>query len=205
MSDLGSLFIVAAPSGAGKTSLVDSLIAKVPGVVKSISHTTRPRKPKEVHAEHYFFVDQEEFDSLYMQGHFVETAKIFGHSYGTAADVITNYLTAGLDVMLDIDWQGARKIKAAGFEVCSIYLLPPSKATLQARLISRGREGDAEVATRMQDLPAQLQHSTEFDYLIVNDDYEQALLELTSIVSANRLLVRKQANKITELHKSLLA
>ena len=175
--------MIAAPSGAGKTSLVRALMEREPALRFSISYTTRRQRPTEVHGRDYFFVAKEEFERMVSSGEFLEHATVFDNSYGTAKQQVEQSLAGGQDLILEIDWQGARQIRAAMPECVSIFILPPSRAELERRL--RGRATDAEdvIRRRLDDAAADMTHWSEFDYVVVNDDFERALLELRDIVA----------------------
>ena len=178
----GTLFIVSAPSGAGKTSLVKALIASLDNVAVSVSHTTRPSRPGEVDGVNYHFVDEETFLKLRSDDGFFEWAEVFGNLYGTAKAGIDDQLAQGIDVILEIDWQGARQIRAQRDDTASLFILPPSTATLRQRLTARGQDNDEVIEKRMLAAKAELAHYDEADFLILNDVFERALEDLQSIV-----------------------
>ena len=182
----GHLFVIAAPSGAGKTSLVRALIEQVDGLEVCVSHTTRTRRSGEVDGTHYHFVDDSTFADMVADGAFVEHATVFDHHYGTSFASIDRVRSAGRDVILEIDWQGARSIRAAIADSISIFILPPSTAELEARLRGRG-DSDGKVARRMRDAVSEMSHHDEFDYLVINDSFERALADLIAVVTAARL------------------
>ncbi len=200
----GKLYIISAPSGAGKTSLVKQLIADVEKLVVSVSHTTRPMRDGEEHGGDYFFVSVEEFKGMLTQQAFLEHARVFDNFYGTARKTVENALSGGLDVILEIDWQGAQQIRKMIPESQSVFILPPSIKVLQQRLKGRGQDSDEIIARRMRDAVAEMSHYAEFDYIVVNDDFQQALGELKSIIKANRLLKNRQQQHLAALLKSLL-
>ena len=181
-----TLFIVAAPSGAGKSSLVNALLAREPGMALSISHTTRPPRPGESEGSHYHFVDRAGFERLRDAGAFLEHAEVHGNLYGTSRAAIERELGVGRDVLLEIDWQGARQIRAAMPGVVGIFILPPSRAELERRLRARGADSDAVIARRLLNSREELRHAGEFEYWIVNDRFERALGDLIAIVRAVR-------------------
>lgn len=183
----GCLFIVAAPSGGGKTSLVRHLVAHMDNIVVSISHTTRNKRPAEVDGVDYFFTDPAMFQHMVETNAFVEHAQVFDHCYGTSFAQIMDRLQQGIDVVLDIDWQGAQQIKRAFTEAVSIFILPPSLQILRERLVSRQQDDVSVIAHRMQRAQDEMRHYNEFDYLIVNDDFEKAASDLAAIVMAERL------------------
>lgn len=199
---LGNLYILSAPSGAGKSSLINALLADLPRseVQLSISHTTRNPRPAEEHGVHYYFTNHVEFESLIAQEHFLEWAEVFGNYYGTSLPMIERSLDQGIDVFLDIDWQGARQIRAKVPNVKTIFILPPSREELEKRLIGRGQDSAETIAKRMAEAESEMSHYDEFDYVIVNDDFQTALSELKSILTAERLKQAAQA----ERHKALI-
>jgi guanylate kinase len=178
----GRLYVIAAPSGAGKTTLVRALMEREPGLRFSISYTTRTPRPNEVHGRDYFFVSREEFDRMVAAGEFLEHATVFDNSYGTSKAQVEQSLAAGQDLILEIDWQGAAQIRAAMPECVSIFILPPSRAELERRLRGRGTDSEAVIRRRLQDAASDMGHWREFDHVVVNDDLEQALGELLDIV-----------------------
>lgn len=208
---LGNLFIVAAPSGAGKSSLISALIERAndgqmfnPAQL-SVSHTTRKPRDGEKNGEHYHFIDVSKFEAMIKEDAFYEHAQVFDNFYGTSKEAISNSLEAGIDVFLDIDWQGARQIKAVNPDVISIFILPPSKDELHARLVSRGKDSDEVIAGRMRKAQDEMSHYSEFDYLIVNDNFTHALEELITVVKANSLSTIKQQTRFSGLLNSLLS
>ncbi|AUI65258.1 MULTISPECIES: guanylate kinase [Glaesserella] len=200
---LGNLYIISAPSGAGKSSLINALLADLSRsqVQLSISHTTRNPRPAEEDGVHYYFTQHDEFKRLIEQGHFLEWAEVFGNYYGTSLPMIERSLEQGIDVFLDIDWQGARQIRAKVPNVKSVFILPPSKAELEKRLIGRGQDSAETIAKRMSEAVSEMSHYDEFDYVIVNDDFQVALAELKSILAAERLKQSAQAVR----HQALIA
>ncbi|KEZ15756.1 guanylate kinase [Glaesserella parasuis] len=204
---LGNLYIISAPSGAGKSSLINALLADLPRsqVQLSISHTTRNPRPGEEHGVHYYFTQHDEFKRLIEQGHFLEWAEVFGNYYGTSLPMIERSLEQGIDVFLDIDWQGARQIRAKVPNVKTIFILPPSKAELEKRLIGRGQDSAETIAKRMSEAVSEMSHYNEFDYVIVNDDFQVALSELKSVLTAERLKQAAQAERYQFLIASLLS
>ncbi|MDG6791480.1 guanylate kinase [Glaesserella parasuis] len=204
---LGNLYIISAPSGAGKSSLINALLADLPRsqVQLSISHTTRNPRPGEEHGVHYYFTQHEEFKRLIEQGHFLEWAEVFGNYYGTSLPMIERSLEQGIDVFLDIDWQGARQIRAKVPNVKTIFILPPSKVELEKRLIGRGQDSAETIAKRMSEAVSEMSHYNEFDYVIVNDDFQVALSELKSVLTAERLKQAAQAERYQFLIASLLS
>ncbi|WP_115341296.1 guanylate kinase [Legionella parisiensis] len=201
----GNLFIVAAPSGGGKTSLVKKLIETLEDIEVSISHTTRTMRPGEQHGVDYFFIDEEEFIHMIDDCAFLEHARVFNHLYGTSMEQITSRLQDGIDVILDIDWQGAEQIRRSFPDVVSIFIIPPSLDALKQRLLNRRQDKDEVISDRMKKAQDELSHYPEFDYLIVNDSFEKAAMELGAIVIANRLRIGRQINKQSKLLSFLLS
>ena len=201
----GTLYIVAAPSGGGKTSLVQALIERVHGIQVSISHTTRPMRPGEKNGVNYFFVDEPEFMKMVGNGEFIEHAKVFDHLYGTSAAQITERLEQGIDIVLDIDWQGAEQIRHLYSNVVGIFLVPPSLEALKQRLRNRRQDNDEIISERMVRAQDELSHYPEFDYLIVNDEFDKAASELAAIVIANRLRMDLQVKKQSKLLSFLMS
>lgn len=182
----GGLFVVAAPSGAGKTSLVNALLAGDERLVLSISHTTRPPRPGEVGGRHYHFTDEATFRRMVAENAFLEHAVVYGHRYGTHAGTSSQLLEQGRDIILEIDWQGAQQVKAAYPSSHSIFILPPSLETLRERLGHRGQNSEAVIEGRMREAQGEISHWQEFDYLVVNDDFEQAQADLAEILESCR-------------------
>jgi guanylate kinase len=200
----GKLYIISAPSGAGKTSLVRQLIADVEQLVVSVSHTTRSIRPGEVDGVDYFFTSRQAFDDLLAEQKLLEYALVFDNYYGTAKHTVEENLGNGLDVILEIDWQGAQQIKAICPDSVAIFILPPSTQVLEQRLHNRGQDDAGVIARRMRDAVTEISHYHEFDYLVVNDDFNQALTELKSIIIANRLTTSRQQEQLNDLLNSLL-
>lgn len=200
----GTLFIISAPSGAGKTSLVKKLIAQTQHLTVSVSHTTRARREGEQSGQDYFFVSPDEFRTMIDQQAFLEHARVFDNHYGTASQTVEDSLAAGLDVILEIDWQGAQQVRQMRPDTQSIFILPPSIDVLHQRLQGRGQDSEEVIARRMRDAVTEMSHYAEFDYLVVNDDFEQALTELQSIIIANRQLKSRQQHKLAPLLQELL-
>lgn len=199
----GHLFVISAPSGAGKTSLVRELVARRDSLVVSVSHTTRPRREQERDGIDYHFVDAAAFDSMVDTGAFLEHATVFDHAYGTSRAAVTTHLDAGRDVLLEIDWQGARSIRAAAPDSMSIFVVPPSVDELENRLRGRG-DSDENVARRMRDAVREMSHFEEYDYLLVNDDFAQALGNLAAIIDAARLRRAPQCKRHAKLLRELV-
>lgn len=200
----GKLYIVSAPSGAGKTSLVKRLTAELDGLTVSISHTTRPMRVGEQNGVDYFFVSLDEFEVMIERQAFLEHAQVFDNFYGTAQRTVELALADGTDVILEIDWQGAQQVRNMLPDSESIFVLPPSIEILKQRLRGRGQDTEETIARRMQDAVTEISHYPEFDYLVVNDDFETALNQLKSIVIANRVAQRRQQQQIAGLLENLL-
>jgi guanylate kinase len=196
----GTLYVIAAPSGAGKSSLVNALIKRLSFVYLSISHTTRKQRPGEEEGEHYHFVSKPDFESMVTQGQLLEHAQVFGNYYGTSQAYVEGELRNGHDVILEIDWQGAQQIRRAMQHTRSIYIVPPSRDALQERLEKRSQDSADVIQGRMEEAVNEMSHYNEFDYLVVNDDFYKALDELCSIFVAERLQISKQSQR----HQSLL-
>ena len=176
------LFVISAPSGGGKTSLINALLQRDDRVALSVSHTTRPPRPGEQDGKHYYFVDEAEFEALVTAGAFLEHAVVFGNRYGTGRQGVERQLAAGYDVLLDIDWQGAQQVRASFPGACTVFVLPPSLEILRQRLTDRGQDSPEVIERRMAAARAEISHAGEFDFLIVNDDFDAALGDLHSIV-----------------------
>lgn len=207
MAALGTLYIVSAPSGAGKSSLISALIQKNTNndLQVSVSHTTRQPRPGEENGVHYHFVDVEQFKSLIDDGVFFEWAQVFDNYYGTSRTVIEEQLANGIDVFLDIDWQGARQVKELMPQAKGIFIMPPSRTELERRLVGRGTDSDEVIASRMRQAVSEMSHYDEYDYLIINDDFEQALVDFSAIINGNRLARAQQSLKHSDMLKDLLA
>ncbi|HEY1284058.1 MAG TPA: guanylate kinase [Steroidobacteraceae bacterium] len=181
----GQLFVIAAPSGAGKTSLVKALVARKPELHVSISHTTRAIRPTEKEGREYYFIKREEFREKADRGEFLEHAQVFDNYYGTGRAPVNEQLAQGRNVILEIDWQGARQVRAAMPEARSIFILPPSRRALEERLRNRKTDSDEVIARRLRDAVGDMSHWNEFDYVVVNDDFERATADLATIVEGN--------------------
>lgn len=204
-SNVGNLIIVAAPSGGGKTSLVKKLVSSTSDIEVSISHTTRKMRPGEKDGVDYFFIDDRQFLEMVNANAFLEHAEVFNHHYGTSLAQINTRLEAGLDVVLDIDWQGAQQIKSIFPTAISIFIIPPSLTILNERLLNRRQDDEAVIGSRMQQAQDELSHFSEFDYLIVNEDFDKAGSELQAIVLTNRLRMSRQMITQRKLLSFLLA
>ncbi|WJV53955.1 guanylate kinase [Prodigiosinella aquatilis] len=203
----GTLYIVSAPSGAGKSSLIQALLKTQPlyDTQVSISHTTRAKRPGENNGEHYFFVSTDEFKRMIENNDFLEYAEVFGNYYGTSRITIEQILSTGVDIFLDIDWQGAQQIRTRMPMARSIFILPPSKEELERRLRGRGQDSEDVIARRMAQAVAEMNHYAEYDYLIVNDDFNLALMDLKTIIRAERLHLSRQKVRHGALITKLLA
>jgi guanylate kinase len=181
----GDLIVIAAPSGAGKTTLVRALLQRMPELVFSISHTTRSPRPAERDGVDYFFVDEQEFLRMAEAGQFLEHALVFDHRYGTGKACVEDLRARGRTVLLEIDWQGARQVRQAAPDARTIFIVPPSIADLEARLRGRATDSESTIARRLRDSVSDLEHWNEFDYVIVNDDIDQAADELAAVVAGS--------------------
>ena len=208
---MANLFIIAAPSGCGKTSLVEALIKKTKNLCVSVSHTTRPPRPDEVNGINYYFVSINEFEEMIKNNAFVEHATVFDNHYGSSTKLIREKLDEGVDVILEIDWQGARQVKENMPNSVSIFILPPSNEALLGRLQQRAQDNDETINKRMSDAQNQMQHFNEFDYLVINDDFNSALNDLNLIIcrpgkASERfsLSLSEQSKKYIKLLKKLI-
>ncbi len=200
----GTLYIISAPSGAGKTSLVQVLLGNVHDVVVSISHTTRNRRTGEVDGVNYHFIAQVKFEQMIKEGAFLEYAKVFDNYYGTSRQHIQEQLLQGKDVILEIDWQGARQIRQLDADCITIFILPPGIEALRQRLQQRAQDDAATIARRMRDAASEMSHYGEFDYIVVNDNFARACTELAAIFISNRMLKNNQQQKHADLLAALL-
>jgi guanylate kinase len=200
----GKLFVIAAPSGAGKTSLVRALMQRRPALRFSISYTTRKQRPNERHEHDYFFVDKPEFERMVDAGDFLEHARVFDNYYGTSRQQVEQLLDESQDVLLEIDWQGAQQIRRTLPECRTIFVLPPSRAALEQRLRGRGTDSDEVIARRLRDSLADLSHWSEFDYIVVNDDFDRATDDLEAIVTGKGEQLRRDRAELRELLAKLL-
>jgi guanylate kinase len=201
----GNLYIVAAPSGGGKTSLVRNLIETLNDIEVSISHTTRPMRPGEQNGIDYFFIAEHEFMNMVNNNSFLEHARVFNHLYGTSVEQINRRLEQGIDIVLDIDWQGAEQIRRSFPNAVSVFIVPPSLEELKLRLMNRRQDNDEVISDRMIKAQDEMSHYPEFDYLIVNDTFEHAAMDLRAIVVANRLKIERQVNKQSKLLSFLMS
>ncbi len=208
---MANLFIIAAPSGCGKTSLVEALIKKTKNICVSVSHTTRLPRPDEVNGINYYFVSIGEFKEMIKNNDFVEHAKVFDNHYGSSTKLIREKLDEGIDVILEIDWQGARQVKENMPNSVSIFILPPSKEALLGRLQQRAQDDEITINRRMSDAQNQMKHFNEFDYLVINDDFSSALNDLSLIICLSdkdserfSLSLSEQSKKYKKLLKKLI-
>jgi guanylate kinase len=201
----GTLYVISAPSGAGKTSLVKAVTEHDPKVMVSISHTTRKKRPNEKNGVNYHFVSIETFLSISSEGGFLESAEVFGNYYGTSQKWVEEMLDAGNDVVLEIDWQGAEQVRRLMPSAQTIFIVPPSKEALHDRLTQRGQDDESIIAQRMQEAVEQMNHYPEFDYLVVNDQFEDALQDLLSIFRSRRLAITHQQEAQQTLLENLLS
>jgi guanylate kinase len=204
-STQGALFVVAAPSGAGKTSLVRAVTEQDPRLCVSVSHTTRPRRGSEADGEHYHFVEEAAFEAMIGEGAFLEHARVFGNYYGTSSAWVDATLAGGRDVILEIDWQGAAQVRRQRPDVLGVFIVPPSRATLEARLRNRGQDGEDAIARRLAEAQEELSHHVEFDFLIVNDDFEVATEDLLAVFRAERSRLARMSRDRSALLSELLA
>lgn len=204
MTSTGTLYTVSAPSGAGKTSLVNSLIERCGGLQVSVSHTTRPMRPAEKDGVNYHFVSESVFALMLDRGEFLEHAKVFGNLYGTSNVWLKEQLKRGVDLILEIDWQGARQVKQLLPQTQSIFILPPSRQALQQRLSLRGQDDPDIIEDRMDAAVAEISHYVESDFLVVNKDFDLALEQLHSIVLSQRLRTSRQQTVLSDMLQNLL-
>jgi len=200
----GTLYIVSAPSGAGKTSLVKALIDSMPQVRVSVSHTTRPTRPGEVDGVNYHFVDHAQFKAMLEENAFLEHAEVFGNFYGTSQRWVEQTLAQGYDLILEIDWQGAQQVRRLMPEARSIFILPPTQQALRQRLTNRGQDSDEVIERRMREAVSEMSHYVEYDYLVINDDFAHALDDLKAIFRASQLSQRRQQRRHLQLLEALL-
>ena len=201
----GQLFIISAPSGAGKTSLVKALLQQLPKVEVSISHTTRLKRPGEIDGKDYYFTTIDNFTEMIKHGEFLEYAKVFDNFYGTSKSSIQSQLDQGLKIILEIDWQGAAQVRTRMKNAKSIYILPPSKAELETRLRNREQDSDEIIARRMRDAKSEMSHFDEFDFVILNDDFDRALQDLAMLFSDPERYQPLSKEKLESLTTDLLS
>jgi len=201
---LGALFIVSAPSGAGKTSLVKALLERISDVVVSVSHTTREPRPGEQDGVDYHFVSKPTFENMVTAGEFLEHARVFDNFYGTSRIAVAEQLEAGRDVILEIDWQGARQVRLAAPQALGVFILPPTRETLRERLLGRGQDTEQVIQRRMRDAIKEMSHYGEYHFLVFNDDFEQAVAELQALFVAQRLRREAQALRHAAALRALL-
>lgn len=193
LSRRGLMFVLSSPSGAGKTTLSRELLARESGISMSVSVTTRPKRPGEIHGRDYYFIDRPEFDTLVDTHALLEHAEVFGNCYGTPRNYVEEHLQRGEDVLFDIDWQGTKQLRAtAPDDLVSVFILPPSIVELERRLFARAQDSAEVVAKRMAKAISEISHWTEYDYVIVNQDINEALIKITSILQAERLKRTRQ-------------
>ena len=200
----GRLYTVSAPSGAGKTSLVTALIKATPNVRVSVSHTTRSMRPGEENGVDYHFIEPRTFQSMLAEQAFLESAQVFGNYYGTSKHWVEQTLSDGDDVILEIDWQGAEQIKQLLPDTIAIFILPPSRATLEQRLTNRGQDDQSVISQRMAEAVSEMSHYEQGDYLVINDDFDTALTDLQVILRSSRLLQNSQSQRYQALLVDLL-
>jgi guanylate kinase len=200
-SEAGTLFVVAAPSGAGKSSLVNALLEREPTISLSISHTTRPPRVGELYGRHYYFVERDAFEKQVAEGIFLEHAEVHGNLYGTSGTTVQALLAQGRDVLLEIDWQGAQQIRRSKPDCVSVFILPPSRAELERRLRGRGSDSAAVIERRLRNSREEIGHAHEFDFILINDVFSDALDDLQAIVRA----VRQRSALQWRRHETLIA
>ena len=200
----GTLYIVSAPSGAGKTSLVKALIDSMPQVRVSVSHTTRAMRPGEVDGVNYHFTSRESFQQMLERNEFLEHAEVFGNLYGTSQRWVEHTLAEGFDLILEIDWQGAQQVRRLMPDARSIFILPPTQQALRQRLTNRGQDSDEVIERRMREAVSEMSHYVEYDYLVINDDFAHALDDLKAVFRANQLRQQRQQQRHLALLDALL-
>jgi guanylate kinase len=205
MTSQGTLYIFSAPSGAGKTTLVKALLEKTAQIGVSVSHTTRGQRPGEIDSSDYHFINQTTFSSMLSENAFLEHAEVFGNYYGTSQAWVESQLALGEDVILEIDWQGAQQVRNLIADTVTVFILPPSKDALRSRLTGRGQDEQSIIDGRMLKAASEMSHYAEFDYLVINDDFERALTEIQHIVLARRLRSSAQQQKHQQLVTNLLS
>ena len=201
--NLGKLFIITAPSGAGKTTLVHELVSQDKNLSVSVSHTTRPARAGEENGVNYHFIEKSEFTTRLSEGDFLESAEVYGYHYGTSQLWVSEQLNKGLDVILEIDWQGAQQIRKLYPDTCSIFILPPSIEALTERLTERAQDDSETIDNRMQQAQGVMEHVAEANFVVVNDDFQAALQDIRAIIRSQRLVVTSQQRNLSELLSSL--
>lgn len=200
----GRLFVIAAPSGAGKTSLVKALLERKPELAVSISHTTRPRRPTETDGREYHFVSKKDFNRLRDEGAFLEHADVFDNSYGTGRDTVERLLAAGKNVILEIDWQGAQQVRKALPDAETVFILPPSRRALEDRLRTRMTDSEEVIQRRLRDAVGDMSHWKEFGYVVVNDDFDRAVRDLVAIVDGRGAPLHPRRPELKGLLRTLV-
>ena len=201
----GTLYTISAPSGAGKTSLVAALLQQTADVQVSVSHTTRSMRPGEIDGVNYHFVDQQRFVAMIAENAFLEHAKVFGNYYGTSKQWVSDTLNKGVDVILEIDWQGAQQVRQIMPDTVGVFIVPPSIEALRERLTGRGQDDADVIEKRMAEAISEMSHFSEADYIVINDDFEQALVDLKSILRCRRLTRQQQSSANAQLLQQLLS
>ncbi|MBF87379.1 MAG: guanylate kinase [Pelagibacterales bacterium] len=200
----GLMLVLSSPSGAGKSSICRSLLSLDNNLNMSISTTTREKRPNEIDGSDYFFVDENKFNELLIKGYFIEHAKVFGNYYGTEKKIIEDSIDQGKDLLFDIDWQGAQQLREKmGEDVVSVFILPPSKKELEKRLKNRGQDSDLVVKNRMNEASSEITHWAEYDYLIINDNLDQSVSDVLSILKAERMKRIRQIG-LAEFTRSII-
>ena len=202
--NLGKLFIITAPSGAGKTTLVHALVSQDKNLCVSVSHTTRPARAGEENGVNYHFIEKSEFTTRLSEGDFLESAEVYGYHYGTSKLWVSEQLNKGLDVILEIDWQGAQQIRKLYPDTCSIFILPPSIEALTERLTERAQDDSETIDNRMQQAQGVMEHVAEANFVVVNDDFQAALQDIRAIIRSQRLVVTSQQRNLSKLLSSLV-
>jgi guanylate kinase len=202
--NLGKLFIITAPSGAGKTTLVHALVSQDKNLCVSVSHTTRPARAGEENGVNYHFIEKSEFTTRLSEGDFLESAEVYGYHYGTSQLWVSEQLNKGLDVILEIDWQGAQQIRKLYPDTCSIFILPPSIEALTERLTERAQDDSETIDNRMQQAQGVMEHVAEANFVVVNDDFQAALQDIRAIIRSQRLVITSQQSNLSDLLSSLI-